>query len=136
MSGIKKEIERAINESGEVLFASSDFLYVASKASASRVLRSLCIEGRLIRISLGIYARAEISSISGKPYVPIEPMLIALLVMKKLGVEARLGRAYIEYNYGISNQVPAAAIVNVGRSRISRKVKLGKRFLIYERGAS
>ena len=133
MNTIKNRVANALSESEALVFISSDFLSLASRVQASRALRSLCRNGKLIRISLGMYAKAEISALSGKPYVAAAPMEIALEAMRKLGIEARLGSAYRDYNAGLSTQVPAAAILDVGASRITRKIKLGQRELIYER---
>lgn len=133
MSAVRSEIEKALEGSEEIIFTNSDFLHLSSKAHISKILGSLCQEGRLIRVSIGIYAKAEISPISGKPYIPMAPMEIALIVMKKLGIDAKIGSSYREYNEGRSTQVPSAAVVDVGKSRINRKIKLGKRELIYER---
>lgn len=133
MSAIKLNVENAIDESEAFVFTSTDFLGVADRIRISNALRSLCLDGKLIRISIGMYAKAEISELSGKPYIPVAPMEIALEAMSKLGVEARLGSSYREYNEGRSTQVPAAAVVDVGKSRIKRKIKLGQRELLYER---
>lgn len=135
MNTLKNRVEKALSESDALVFISSDFVAFATRAQASRALRALCLEGQLVRISFGMYAKAEISALSGKPYVAAAPMEIALEAMRKLGIEARLGSAYREYNAGLSTQVPAAAILDVGASRITRKIKLGPRELIYERSA-
>lgn len=58
---------------------------------------------------------------------------IGLEAMKKLGVKADVGKDMRALFQGDSTQVPMLPVVNIGKARVSRKISLGNRALIYEK---
>jgi hypothetical protein len=66
--------------------------------------------------------------------VPDESLInIGLEAMKKLGVKADVGKDMRSLFQGDSTQVPMLPVVNIGKARVSRKISLGNRVLIYEK---
>lgn len=108
---------------------------VASLGSASQVseaLKALCVRGVLTRIGTGVYAKTRISSVTGNriPAGSIETLSIEAL--SRLGVAVRPSRAAEEYNSGRTTQLPGSWVVNTGDRRISRRIAVGGRTLMYE----
>jgi hypothetical protein len=53
--------------------------------------------------------------------------------MQKLGVKADVGRDAVALREGRCTQIPMRPIINIGKSRVSRKIALGNRQIIYEK---
>ena len=119
------------NRAGEV-FLRSDFEGMGSQSLVSRGLSTLVSAGRIVRIGYGVFAKAKVSSISGKP-IPRQPLeVLTQEALKKLGVVPELGKAQTEYAKGDSTQIPMQTVFNTGRRRISRKITVGNRTASYE----
>jgi hypothetical protein len=58
---------------------------------------------------------------------------IGLETMRKLGVKADVGKNLRALFQGDSTQVPMVPVLNIGKSRVSRKIALGNRKLVYEK---
>jgi hypothetical protein len=87
----------------------------------------------LVKVGFGLYAKARPSTISGKP-VPTAPLLnIGLEVMQKIGVKADVGNDVIALREGRSTQIPMLPVINIGKARVSRKIALGSRQVVYEK---
>lgn len=116
---------------GEIIMR-SDFTLMGSQSQISRLLADFVSEGRLVRLGYGIFAKARISSISGKS-VPREPLeVLAQEAFRRLMIEAKPGKAQKEYASGQSTQVPVQAVFDTGQRRISRKLTVGNRKVRYE----
>ena len=116
---------------GEVVLR-SDFEEMASSAQVTRGLNELLKSGRIVRIGYGVFAKAKLSSISGKP-VPREPLeTLTLEALKKLGANPVVGVVQEKYALGKTTQIPMQAIFNIGSKRISRKITVGNRTARYE----
>jgi len=110
----------------------SDFTLMGSQSQISRLLADFVSEGRLVCLGYGIFAKARISSISGKA-VPREPLeVLAQEAFRRLMIEAKPGKAQKEYASGQSTQVPVQAVFDTGQRRISRKLTVGNRKVRYE----
>jgi hypothetical protein len=119
------------NRTGEV-FLRSDFEGMGSQSQISRGLSALVTAGRIVRIGYGVFAKAKVSGISGKP-IPRQPLeALTQEALKKLGVAPQLGKAQTEYAKGRSTQIPMQTVFNTGRRRISRKITVGNRTARYE----
>lgn len=91
-------------------------------------------DGTLVRVGHGLYAKARPSSISGCP-VPVDTLQnLALDIMKKLGIQADLGRDARALREGKSTQVPMTIVISVRNGRVRRKIGFGGREVIYEKG--
>jgi hypothetical protein len=130
---ITDRIRRSVRGRTDLVFRPADFLAFGSEASLKRALKELTSAGVLVRLGVGIYAKAKPSVISGKP-IPVQPLeILGPQVLIKLGVYPRQSLQTAEYNAGRTTQVPTGIIVNVGKQRISRKIGFNGKFLQYER---
>jgi len=129
---ITDRIRRCIRNRADLVFRPVDFLPFGSEASVKRALKALTDKGVLVRLGVGVYAKAKPSVLSGKP-IPIQPLeVLGPQALAKLGVRLQASRQTAEYNAGQSTQVPAGIVVNVGRQRVSRKIGFNGKFLQYE----
>jgi hypothetical protein len=130
---ITDRIRRSVRGRTDLVFRPADFLAFGSEASLKRALKELTSAGVLVRLGVGIYAKAKPSVISGKP-IPVQPLeVLGPQVLIKLGLYPRQSLQTAEYNAGRTTQVPTGIIVNVGKQRISRKIGFNGKFLQYER---
>ena len=133
---LHERITARIDRSGDQVFLTREFRRLGCERHVQRALRQLVDEGRLIRLGYGVYGRAEISCLTGRPMLAAPGGFIhaARQALDKLGVPwepTDLQRAYTE---GRSTQVPVNAVVRVVKSRITRKLRHQGNELIMERG--
>lgn len=130
---ISAQINRSVQRRNDLVFRPSDFQAFGSEASIKRALKALTAKGALVRLGIGLYAKAKRSLLSGDP-IPAKPIeILGPIALKKLGVVIRESQQAREYNSGRTTQVPAGLIVNTGNRRITRKIGFNGRFLDYER---
>lgn len=136
MSGretIKERISDILSSSSSNAFLRSEFAGLGGERQVARSLASLVIEGNLVRVGYGIYAKARPSGISGRP-IPLDTIEnIALEVMRKLGVPADLGPDARALREGRSTQIPMAPVISIGKARVCRKIGFGNRQVLFER---
>ncbi len=129
----KDRISASVRTVSGKVFVRSDFDKFGDYRQVSRAVRDLTKSGVLVRVGYGVYTKARPSTISGNP-VPVESLTtIGLEVMKKLGINADLGKEARALREGKSTQVPMAAIISVGKSRVRRKIVFGNRQVVYEK---
>nr|BFE93804.1 hypothetical protein GCM10020185_43400 [Pseudomonas brassicacearum subsp. brassicacearum] len=91
-------------------FYAPSFSDFGSPAQVSRALRHLVANGVLVKLGVGVFAKAKASVLTGKP-IPVRPLeVLAPLVLQKLGVKITAGRAVREYNASDSLQLPAGIV--------------------------
>lgn len=130
---VRERVIHAISVSESDVFLKQDFALNGSASQITRVLRLLMNEGVIVRISLGVYARAKFSMLTGKP-IPIRPVsVLAPEILRRLGVDAHASRSVQEYNQGKTTQIPSGAVINTGRRRIRRKIGFGASQIKYEK---
>lgn len=117
---------------GEILLRSS-FVDAGTPSRITRAINSLIAEGKIIRLGYGVYAKAEPSSLSGKPIPRKFLEELTPEIFTQLGISFDYGRAIKDYVSGKSTQVPTALIISTGSRRISRKISLGLREVKYEK---
>ena len=126
-------IRRAVANRKADVFVRADFVSCGSRAQVGRALIELQCIGALVKLGLGVYAKAKPSVLSGKP-IPIKPLeVLAPEALKKFGVQVGESRQMREYNSGGSTQVPTGVVFNVGKRRIQRKLGFNGKFVQYER---
>ena len=129
---ITNRIRRSIRSRSDLVFRPTDFQPFGSEASVKRALKELTDIGLLVRLGVGIYAKAKPSVISGKP-IPIQPLeVLGPQALIKLGVRLKESFQTAEYNAGRSTQVPTGIVVNIGKQRNSRKIGFNGKFIKYE----
>lgn len=130
---ITDRIRCSVHRRNDLVFRPADFMRFGSETSVRRAIKKLTNIGVLVRLGVGIYAKAKPSVISGKP-IPVQPLeVLGPQALTKLGV--RLGQSLqtAAYNSGRTVQVPTGVVVNIGKQRISRKIGFNGKFLQYER---
>ena len=110
----------------------ADVAKLGSASQVSEALKSLQKKGVLVRIGTGVYAKTRKSSVTGATIPAGSLETLATEALEKMGVKVQSGRVAAEYNSGRTTQMPGAFVANTGSRRISRKIAVGGRELIYE----
>ena len=127
-------IQRLVARSRSPVVLRDELRHLGSSSQLSVALNALLQQGLLVRIGVGVYAKAKPSVLSGSP-IPVEPLeVLAPIALRKLGVQVHPPRRSRDYNSGQSTQVPTGLVVNVGGRRITRKLGFNGKFVEYERG--
>lgn len=132
---LPEKIEQRIDrKKGEDVFLTREFAKLGGEDQVLRALRTLVKRGRLVRLGYGVYGRATVSRLSGKPmlFSPEGFAGAARQALDKLGVEWEPTEAERAYNEGRSTQVPVNPVVRV-KGRFSRQLRYGKSELVLER---
>lgn len=119
------------NHEGIVIFR-SDFSKIASYSSISKTLSRLILEGKLIRVSHGIFAKTRINKFTNEPTVAGTIEMVAREIFSKLNIDIFPSKLVKEYNEGKTTQIPMGSIVNTGKRRINRKITVGNSVISYE----
>ena len=114
------------------VYIPSDFFDLSDRDQVGRVLRQFIKKGVLVKLGQGIYARAKISSLTGKPVPEKDLRSLALEALKKLGIKTAPSSQEQAYNKGQSTQVPTGRVIGV-KDCISRTIGYNGRFIKYER---
>ncbi len=132
---VKDRVKRSVeNRCGDV-FLRSEFGRFGSPAQVGRALAQLVREGVIVRLGLGVYARAKPSVLTGKP-IPARPLeVLAPEVLRKFGVTVMPSRLTEDYNAGRSSRLPAGTVLNTGKRRITRKLSFNGKAVQYECGS-
>ena len=131
-ASVKQRLLRSIAaRSGEVVLR-RDLARFGSPAQVSRALNQLVAEGKLVRIGLGVYAKAAPGPISGIPMARQPLGALAAETFDRLGIRWQLGAAQRRYNERLTTQVPWRTTFDTGKRRISRRLQIGKRVVEYE----
>ncbi|UEC01688.1 DUF6088 family protein [Burkholderia vietnamiensis] len=126
-------IKRSVANRDDGVFLRRDFDQFGSAAQVGRALRQLLLAGVLVRLGVGVYAKAKPSVLTGKP-IPVRPLeVLAPEILSKLGIEVLPGRLAQDYNEGRSSQLPAGIVLNIGKRRIVRKLSFNGKAVQYER---
>lgn len=131
---LEDRISRSIAQRKVAVVLRSDFVSMGSTAQVGRVLAHFVETGKLIRVSKGAFAKTKtrINKFTGQPSPVGSLEAIAAELFRKLGIELMPSMIVAEYNSGKSTQVPPTNIANTGRRRISRKIIVGTRSIVYE----
>jgi hypothetical protein len=118
----------------EDVFLPREFADLGGEDQVLRALRRLVRDGVLVRLGYGVYGRATVSQLSGKPilYSPNGFAGAARQALNKLGVEWEPTEAERAYNEGRSTQVPVNPAVRV-KGRFSRQLRYEDTELVLER---
>ena len=127
-----ERMKRAIALRKDDVFLRAEFADMASVAQVSRALRRLIEDGIIVKLGVGVYAKAKKSVLSGNP-IPVRPLeVLAPLALEKMGVELCVSQNVAEYNAGRTTQIPAGNVINTGERRITRKLVFGQQRVTYE----
>ena len=105
---------------------------LGSSSQITRALKALQTSGAIMRIGTGVYAKTRRSSITGALIPAGSLETLSLEALRKLGVSVAPGKAAEAYIAGTTTQIPGTFVVRTDR-RITRKISVGGRSVIYER---
>lgn len=133
---IEQRVRRSLALRKDDVFLRKEFDKFGSQSQVTRTLRKLVADGVLVKLGVGIYAKAKKSVLSGRP-IPVCPVdVLASSILKKLCIDVGPSRLTAAYNSGESTQIPAGTVLNVGESRISRKIGFGGRYVRFEKNSA
>jgi hypothetical protein len=125
-----------IRRSRSIVILRSDLTGLGSAAQLARVLTKLVESEKLVRVGHGLYAKTRWNRFTGRPAPAGTFEQIAAESFRKLGIHIGPGTQIVEYNAGLTTQVPMTGVVTTGRRRINRKIQVGRRIVAYEREVS
>jgi hypothetical protein len=131
---LQQKIEARIAQRKEDVFLPREFSDLSGEDQVLRALRVLVRNGKLVRLGYGVYGRAVISRLSGKPILYSSSGFAGATrqALNKLGVPWTLTEAETAYNEGRSTQIPVNPAVRI-TGRFSRRLCYGKNELLIER---
>jgi hypothetical protein len=130
---LEERIEMSIARSKPNVFLRKEFDRFGGYDQVGRALRAAIRKGFLVKAGYGIYVKAKKSSITGN-FIPVVPLVqVGIEALSKMGVEADVGASAKEYMTGKATQLPMAPVVNIGKSRIARKIGFGGKQIRYEK---
>ena len=120
-----------IKRSRRYVFERKDFDGVASYDQIGRALRQLVNQGELLKIGYGLYTKAKLNSLTGKP-MPTNPggsdaLMREILKMK--GVDFEMDRLSLQSLSGESTQIPSSVHYSWNPKQFNRKLIVGNRVL-------
>lgn len=124
---------RSIRRRKSVVILRSEVSGLGSQSQLTRVLAKLVATGQLIRVGHGIYAKTRLNRFTGRPAPAATFEAIAAEAFRKLGIDVGPGTLARDYNFGVSTQIPMVAVVTTGRRRITRRIQVGTKRVVYER---
>lgn len=133
----RDSLRRKINRFTGQVFSRNDLSRDHSNREQLRLNRALNAfmkEGLLIKISHGLYAKAELMVFPNgktKPVLQSSFEEVAIETLNKLNIKWEFGRAIQEYNAGKTTQVPAAFIVRL-KSRFRGTINAEGRAILFE----
>jgi hypothetical protein len=131
---LRDRVELRIAKKKGDVFLTREFADLGGEDQVLRALRGLVREGRLVRLGYGVYGRAIVSRLSGKPMLYSANGFIgaARQALTKLGVKWEPTEAERAYNEGRSSQIPLNPVVKI-KGRFSRRLSDGSTELVFER---
>ncbi|MDA9271968.1 DUF6088 family protein [bacterium] len=112
-----------------------DFEGIGSYRQISRIFKKLITEKKLVKIGVGIYAKAYVSKHTNIPLVKDGIDATLREALKRLGVAYEPGSAEQDYNAGKITQVPVKNMVKL-KSRCRRRIAYGNSELMFEGGVN
>jgi hypothetical protein len=129
---LEERMKRAIARRQDDVFVRAEFAAMGSEAQVSRALRGLLARGLIVKLGVGIYAKAKKSVLSGNA-IPVKPVdVLAPVALRKLGIDVYPSRAAQAYNSGATTQIPAGHVLNIGNQRVVRRLGFGNQTIVYE----
>ena len=129
---LEDRILMSLQRTADQVFLRRHFDRFGGYDQVGRALRGLIAKGLLVKAGYGIYVKAKPSTLTGQP-VPVLPLLdIGLAALTQLGAKPQLGRVERSYLERRTTQIPMANVLNVGKSRVKRRIGFGDKSIRYE----
>jgi hypothetical protein len=132
---LREKVEKRIaRKTGDNVFLTREFTDLGGEDQVVRTLRGLVEDRRLVRLGYGVYGRAIVSRLSGRPllYSPDGFNGAVRQALDKLGVTWEPTESERAYNERRSTQVPVNPVVRV-KGRFRRHLRYGNSELVLER---
>lgn len=129
---IGDRIERKISRSKRNVFLRKDFKEFGSYDAVGRALKKNTESGRLIQISKGVYAKAEYSTLTGKPAPLIGIRALATEALELLDYKVFPSSHEKNYNAGKTTQVPTGRVLAVDKMP-RRRIGYDDIYVVFER---
>jgi predicted transcriptional regulator of viral defense system len=130
---IQERMLRSVRHRAGNVVLRAELAEMGSASQVTKALGALQDKGVLVRIGMGVYAKTRTSSITGAVIPAGSLETLALEALRKLGVPVTAGSGARAYNAGETSQLPGRFVLNTGDRRISRRIEVGGRTLVYER---
>lgn len=127
-----ERVRLRIARSKSDVFLRGDFEDIGGYDQIGRVLRELVRKGELVKVGYGLYAKSDVSPLSGRIIPRVGLPEIADQTLRKLKVGRTVPGAERAYNEGRSTQVPTGRVIAV-KGRISRKIGYDGKYVTFER---
>lgn len=126
-----ERVYQKIKRSRRYVFERKDFDGFASYDQIGRALRQLVKQGELIKLGYGLYTKARINSLTGRP-MPTNPggsdaLMREILKMK--GVDFEMDSLSLQSLSGESTQIPSSVQYSWNPKQFNRKLAVGNRVL-------
>ncbi|MBB1462994.1 S-adenosylhomocysteine hydrolase [Vibrio sp. SG41-7] len=126
-----ERVYQKIKRSRRYVFERKDFDGFASYDQIGRALRQLVKQGELIKLGYGLYTKARMNSLTGKP-MPTNPggsdaLMREILKMK--GVDFEMDKLSLQSLSGKSTQIPSSIQYSWNPKQFNRKLAVGNRVL-------
>ncbi|MBE9556780.1 MAG: hypothetical protein IMF08_07980 [Proteobacteria bacterium] len=129
---MEERVRLRIARSKSDVFLRGDFENIGGYDQIGRVLRGLVRKDELLKVGYGLYAKTDVSPLSGKIIPRVSLPEIAGQTLRKLKVRQVISDAERAYNEGGSTQVPTGRVIAV-EGRISRKIGYDGKYVTFER---
>ncbi len=127
---------RAVKLRDSNVILRAELAKLGSPSQVSEAINSLQKRGVIVRIAKGVYSKTKKSSVTGAIIPAGSLETLATEAFKKMGVPLLAGKLAADYNAGNTTQLPGVFIANTGQRRISRKIMVGGRSVVYENNYS
>ena len=126
-----ERVYQKIKRSRRYVFERKDFDGFASYDQIGRALRQLVKQGELIKLGYGLYTKARMNSLTGRP-MPTNPggsdaLMREILKMK--GVDFEMDKLSLQSLSGKSTQIPSSIQYSWNPKQFNRKIAVGNRVL-------
>ena len=128
---VKQKIITRITRSKKEVFLRKDFQDLGGYNQVGKILQILIGQNKLIKIGWGLYAKAQISPLTGKPIPRCGINKLVSEALKRLNVETTSSSYERSYNDEKTHQIPTGRVVAV-KSRITRKIGYNGKYVIFE----
>ncbi len=124
-------VYQKIKRSRRYIFERKDFDGFASYDQIGRALRQLVKQGELIKLGYGLYTKARVNSLTGRP-MPTNPSGSDALIreiLKMKGVDFEVDNLSLQSLSGESTQIPSSVQYSWNPKQFNRKLVVGNRVL-------
>jgi hypothetical protein len=136
LSTLKALMLQRIQSSEHNAFFRKDFLDLGGTyVQVGTVLKELCAEETLRKVGHGIYGKTELCTVEpyvGRVILSAGITELAPEALTRLGFKVVPSQAVLDYNSGVSTQVPTGRRLRIQGKRTKRKIQYRKALITYE----